>query len=235
MAKAQLLAEIRQRMDSACRRAQRSLSSVQLIGVSKTKPVADIEEFLGLGLEHFGENYLQEALPKITEVASFSRQAAQKPVWHFIGQLQSNKAKQIPGIFEWLHSLDSLSSAKKLSAAAQEKRLVQKCLIQINIDDESTKGGVSPAELPKFLESVVPLTGIQVQGLMCIPNPSLDRDIRIAFSALRKLMETVNQSNCYSSPLSELSMGMSDDFESAIEEGSTFIRVGTALFGERSK
>jgi pyridoxal phosphate enzyme (YggS family) len=233
MTKEQKLAEAHRRLESACQRSQRPVSAVKLIGISKTKPVSDILEFFQLGLDHFGENYLQEALPKVTEVAAKLTNSSRKPQWHYIGQLQSNKAKHIPGNFAWLHSLDSISSAKKLSAAAEEKGLSQKCLIQVNIENEPTKAGVAAVDLPKLLESFAPLSGIQVHGLMCIPNPSLERDIRIPFSSLRSLLEQVNRSGCYPLKLEELSMGMSEDFESAIEEGSTFVRVGTALFGER--
>jgi PLP dependent protein len=222
-------------MELACKKAGRSKEEVNLIGVSKTKPWQEIVEFIPLGLIQFGENYPQEAVAKVEEVNQWCADhvSPKKPIWHFIGHLQSNKAKLIAGKFEWIHSLDSLSTAQKISAASLNLKQKQKCLLQVNIDHEESKGGILPEQILSFLESLNTLEGIEISGLMCIPNPNIERDLRLPFSETRKLLEKINSSGAYRTKLTELSMGMSEDFAEAIEEGSTFVRIGTALFGER--
>jgi pyridoxal phosphate enzyme (YggS family) len=233
--KSERLLLIKNKIDLGCKKAGRSVDEVNLIGVSKTKTWQEIVEFIPLGLRQFGENYPQEAVAKIEKVKDWCTQNAisTTAIWHFIGHLQSNKAKLIAGKFEWIHSLDSLSTAQKISTASLQIGRKQKCLIQLNIDKEDSKGGILPDQIFSFLEELNPLEGIEVSGLMCIPNPNIERDLRFPFSETRKILEKINSCGAYKSKLKELSMGMSEDFASAIEEGSTFVRIGTALFGER--
>jgi len=228
--KAERLADIRAEVAEACGAAGRAPESVRLMGVSKTKPWEDVRAFANLGLADFGENYVQEALPKVAT----SREAGFKLRWHFIGSLQSNKAKLVAGEFLLFHALDSLSLAKKLGNAAAAKGAEQACLLEVNVDGEGTKGGVAAAELKAFLESLNGIAGLRVTGLMCIPAPPLPgRSAREPFAKLRELKDSVNAAGAYRLPLEELSMGMSADFKEAILEGSTYVRVGTALFGAR--
>ncbi|HEY8279553.1 MAG TPA: YggS family pyridoxal phosphate-dependent enzyme [Bdellovibrionota bacterium] len=229
--KQERLEEVRARIRAACARASRKESDVTLIAVSKTKPWEDIEAFASLGVREFGENYVQEALTK-QEVAK--KVGAPGIRWHLIGTLQSNKAKFVPGNFCLFHALNSASLAAKLDKAAGNAGIVQDCLFEVNVDLEATKGGVEEKLLAKILEEISPLKNIRVRGLMCIPAPIQGRDQHAPFRRLRELKERLNASNAYREKLTELSMGMSSDFEAAIEEGATFLRVGTTLFGERS-
>lgn len=261
MTKLERLQIVQEKILSACKRSGRTANDVTLVGVSKTKSAEEVFEFLSLGLKNFGENYLQEALPKIDTVANLSASHASStqastthasisyptshslpapcsvsmPHWHFIGQLQSNKAKLLPGKFEWVHSLDSSSSAKKISQQATTLGLRQKCLIQVNIDNEPTKAGVLPADVIQFMEEIGTLPGLDLRGLMCIPDPSSHQDPKNPFRELRNLLEKCRAHSENPNHFRELSMGMSHDFEAAIEEGSTFVRIGTSLFGERLK
>lgn len=236
MKKSERLEILNEKIQAACKRSGRALGDLTLVAVSKTKSAEDVADFLSLGVENFGENYLQEALPKIEAVAKLSKAAKlTNPNWHFIGQLQSNKAKLVTGNFSWIHSLDSLSSARKISQHATSLSIQQKCLIQVNVDAEATKGGVLPSDLSKFIAEVGQLSGIDLRGLMCIPDPQKHQDPRKPFQELRKLLEGCRALCANPNVFHELSMGMSHDFEAAIEEGSTFIRIGTSLFGERNK
>jgi pyridoxal phosphate enzyme (YggS family) len=212
-------AEIRE----ACQASGRRPEEVKLIAVSKTKSAGEIRALAGLGVRDFGENYVQEALPKLEALNELALG------WHFIGGLQSNKAKFIPGRFEWLHTLHSFSLAEKLHRAVGEGAPLN-CLVEVNIDEEGTKAGLRPEALPGFLESVSLLPSLQVQGLMCIPSTESPR---AAFARLRELREQANRAGAYPQTLTELSMGMSGDFGLAIREGATMVRIGTALFGER--
>jgi pyridoxal phosphate enzyme (YggS family) len=211
------LALVREEIQEACSAAGRKESEVRLVGASKTKPWTDIQAMLKAGLKDFGENYAQEALEKKEKVPGAE--------WHFIGTLQSNKAKLIPGNFSLFHGLHSLTVAKKIDQRAAELNLVQNCLVEVNINDENSKGGIGPDALPELLENFSSLKNIKVTGLMCIPDPN--KSARKAFSEMFKLKERLD--------LQELSMGMSHDFKDAILEGATIVRVGTALFGERSR
>ena len=226
--KQERLAKIQAEIRESCKIAGRDPNSVCLVAVSKTKPWQDISDFLALGQKDFGENYVQEALEKI----QCGRDAGQNPNWHFIGSLQSNKAKLIPGNFSLFHSLDSINLAQKLNKAAKEKTLVQKCLVQVNVDAEESKSGIAPQELLSFLEKLNSLAHLEILGLMSIPDPS-QASPRAPFSKVRALLEQANASSAYRFPLRELSMGMSSDFSAAILEGASIIRVGTSLFGPR--
>lgn len=222
------LAEVLERIRAACAEAGRPLDSVRLIGVSKRKSWAQVAEFISLGLRDFGENYVQEAVEKIEA----QRRSNLTCSWHFIGNLQSNKAKFLPGRFTLFHALDSASLAAKLNNAAAAAAVVQECLLEVNLHSQSSKGGVPAAELAQLLESLNGHANLHVRGLMCIPDPSAPA--RPAFGQLRELQDKMNASGAYRAKLTELSMGMSHDFADAIREGATFVRVGTALFGERS-
>ncbi len=223
------LEEVRTKIRSACRASGRKESDVTLVAVSKTKPWQDIEAFARLGILNFGENYVQEALKK-REMAQDA--GLNQLRWHLIGTLQSNKAKFIPGNFSVFHALDSINLAKKLNQAALQEGVIQECFLEVNVDEESTKGGFAEATLPESLEKANELTSLSITGLMCIPAP---RDTRKAFEKLRNLLDSLNDRGAYHSTLKNLSMGMSADFESAILEGSTHIRVGSTLFGKREK
>lgn len=233
--KAERLAAVRLAIAEACRAAGRREADVRLMGVSKTKPWEDVRDFAALGLRDFGENYVQEALPKLEASRGAGIWEALLR-WHFIGSLQSNKAKLVAGEFSLFHALDSLSLARKLGAAAVAKGREQDCLVEVNVDGEGSKGGVDPAALPSLLEELNGIAGIRISGLMCIPaSPLPGRSAREPFARLRGLLEATNKAGAYRLTLNELSMGMSADFAEAILEGSTYVRVGTALFGARER
>jgi PLP dependent protein len=223
------LEEVRSRIRSACKASGRLESKVTLIAASKTKSWEDIESFLLLGVKNFGENYVQEALKK---QASAKAAGLAEIKWHLIGTLQSNKAKLIPGKFAAFHALDSFSLAQKLDKAAAEVGAPLECFLEVNVDSEETKGGLTMESTVRLLEQARTLNNIFITGLMCIPAPG---DTRAAFSRLREHMERINEQDAYREPLRNLSMGMSADFESAILEGATHVRIGTTLFGERKK
>lgn len=221
------LEAVQSRILAACSQAGRAPGEVTLVAVSKTKPWTDIEAFYQLGVRDFGENYIQEAQVKQQRAV----QSGHKDIrWHLIGTLQSNKVKHVSGHFTLFHALDSFSLAEKLSKVGPLD-----CLVEVNVDAEISKGGVAAVSLPAFLETLSPLKNLRVRGLMCIPSTVQARDPREPFARLRELREQCNASGAYREKLTELSMGMSADFEAAILEGATFVRVGTTLFGERLK
>jgi PLP dependent protein len=207
------LAEVRERMDAACARSRRDPSSVTLVAVSKTKPVELLKEAIAAGQKSFGENYAQEFREKLDLLPGLD--------WHFIGALQTNKVKYVAGKAALVHTCDRLSLAAELSKrAAQEQRV----LLEVNIGREPQKAGVLPEEAAALLDQVRGLPRLRCEGLMCIPPA--EGESRVHFRALRELAETLG--------LRELSMGMSADYEAAIEEGATIVRVGTAIFGARA-
>lgn len=226
------LALVREKIREACQRSGREEREVTLIGAGKTKPWPELAAFAELGLKDFGENYVQEALEKQKAAAAAGMGQLR---WHLIGTLQSNKAKFVAGKFSLFHALDSFSLAQRLDKAAAAENVIQHCLLEVNIDQEASKGGLAESSLARFLEQLAPLKNILVTGLTCIPAPHPGRDPRVPFQALRQLRDRANESSSYRAPLKELSMGMSADFQAAIEEGATFVRVGTTLFGEREK
>lgn len=223
------LEELEARLLAACSQAGRPRDSVTLVAVGKTKPWENIEAFARLGVRDFGENYVQEAQVKQQRAVQAGLAGIR---WHLIGTLQSNKAKQVAGKFHLFHALGSLSLAEKLDKAAAAAHLVQDCLLEVNVDSEASKGGVAAGELPGLLEALSALPHLRVRGLMCIPAPG---STRAPFARLRELREELNASGTYREKLTELSMGMSADFEAAILEGATIVRVGSTLFGEREK
>jgi hypothetical protein len=209
--------------------AGRKPKDVRLIAVSKTHPRNAIESAVAAGQVEFGENTIQDALSKIPH---FTNRGL---VWHFIGHLQSNKAKFIPGNFQWLHSLDSTAIARRLSRAAVEKGVSVNSLIEVNVTRDPAKHGLDPDSVFPLIEEFLeqPLPGIDLRGLMCIgPHPASGPEIRAAFASLRKLRDEC-QVRFGLKGFTELSMGMSSDYAEAIKEGSTMVRIGTAIFGER--
>ncbi len=221
------LAEVRERIARAADRAGRRPGDVTLVAVSKTFPAEAVRAAYELGLREFGENRVQEFEAKHAKLADLDA------TWHLIGHLQSNKAKRASQLFNCVDSIDSLALAQKLDLAAdgQEKRLP--VLIEVHLGDEATKSGVAEAKLPQLAEDVSALAHLELRGLMTVPPYSEDAErVRPYFRRLRELRDELTRR--LGRPLPALSMGMSHDFEVAIEEGSTEIRVGTALFGQRS-
>lgn len=219
---AENIAKVRVRIREAEQAKNRTPDSVQLLAVSKTKPAAAIREAFACGLADFGENYLQEALLKQTELADLPL------TWHFIGPIQSNKTRPIAEHFDWVHSVDRLKVAQRLSEQRPANLPPLNVLLQVNVSGEDSKSGCSPAELPALAQAVAQLPHLKLRGLMAIPEPTEDVAAQhAAFARLRELMQALNLG------LDTLSMGMSHDLEAAIGEGATWVRIGTALFGAR--
>ena len=214
------LARVRERIARAAERAGRRPADVLLIGVSKTVDVARIRAAVAAGVTALGENRVQEAKAKIAELG-------RPATWHLIGHLQTNKVKDALELFDVIHSLDRLELARELERRAAARGQVVEALLQVNVAAEPSKGGVGPDAVSEALDVVGKLAHVRVRGLMTIP-PEVERaeDARPWFRRLRELAERHS--------LSELSMGMSGDFEVAVEEGATMVRVGTAIFGPRA-
>ncbi len=229
----QRLFEVQKRIAAACNRSGRAVADVTLIAVSKTFPFSRIEEAYSSGQYHFGENYMQDCLAKID-----AAEEAHIPLkWHFIGHLQRNKAKFYSSRFYLLHTLDSLALAQQLAKAALSSGFKARVLVQVNIGMETSKSGVAPVELFAFLDKLRYIDGLSVCGLMTIPPVTFNQEdsrpyYRELYNKFLQAKETI-YSDDYS--FKHLSMGMSNDFEIAIEEGATYVRVGSLLFGDRSK
>ena len=222
---ADALAAVRGRIDAACRRAGRSAGEVELIAVSKTVAADRLRELLALGHELLGENRVQEARAKIDEIGA-------GPRWHLIGHLQRNKARHAVGSFEMIHGVDDARLAIELDRRAAAAGIRQRILLQVNLSEETTKAGVDEAGLRALLEAVAGLDHLDLRGLMTIPPPVEEaEESRRWFARLRELQD--GAANHLGRVLPDLSMGMTDDFEVAVEEGATLVRVGRALFGER--
>jgi PLP dependent protein len=216
---------VRYRIDRAAEAAGRDPHSVTLVAVTKGKTAEIIRQTATAGVTDFGENYLKEALPKLTQLRDLPLN------WHFIGQIQSNKTRPIAESFGWVHSVDRLSVATRLSEQRPYHAAPLNVCIQVKLAEEPGKGGVSPEALPALARSLAPLPRLRLRGLMCVPPPQPDSAAeRAVFARLRELREQLNAGGL---ELDTLSMGMSADFESAIAEGATLVRVGTALFGAR--
>jgi PLP dependent protein len=223
---AENLAEVRERISQAIQKSGRDPDSVRLIAVSKQVDIAQIEEARTAGAVIFGENKVQDAVPKVDQIGTDGIS------WHFIGHLQKNKVKFLDERFDLIHSVDSLELAEKIAKQCQSENRVQRVLLQVNVAGETAKFGMEPGELEKQLMAFSSLKGIQVEGLMTIPPYDPDpENSRRHFSRLRELRDQCEKRLS----LPELSMGMSNDFEVAIEEGATLVRVGTAIFGARLK
>jgi len=220
---------VRQAIAEAARAANRSPEEIKLIAVTKTQSPDAVTAAVAAGIGDFGENTTQEALPKISRLASHSI------TWHFIGHLQTNKAKFIPGNFFWLHSLDNLGLARRLSRLAQEKKASINTLIEVNVSQDLRKHGIVPLALFDFIEKLIDenLPALPLRGLLTIgPYPASETEIRRCFATLRDLRDECRKR--FAVPdFTELSMGMSGDFIAAIKEGSTMVRIGTAIFGDR--
>ncbi|WP_224982753.1 YggS family pyridoxal phosphate-dependent enzyme [Geomonas agri] len=221
------LREIRERIAQAALRAGRDPGAVHLVAVSKTKPAAAIAEAFACGQVIFGENYVQELVAKQSELPA-------EISWHFIGSLQSNKVRQIAGKVDLVHSVDRLSLAREIDRQWGTLGKVCDILVQVNISREETKGGTSSDELLDLVREVAQLPNLKVKGLMTMP-PFFDdpEAARPYFRKLRELADEVRRAAIPGVEMQELSMGMSGDFEAAIEEGATLVRVGSALFGAR--
>ena len=216
------LSAISARIASAAQAAGRDPASVQLLAVSKTKPASAIREIHAAGVCDFGENYLQEALTKQQALGDLPL------IWHFIGPIQSNKTKAIAEHFDWVHSVDRLKIAQRLSEQRPAGLAPLNICLQVNVSGEDSKSGCAPADLPALAKAVAALPNLRLRGLMAIPEPTDDRSAQeAAFATLRQLQEGLGLG------LDTLSMGMSHDLEAAIAQGATWVRIGTALFGAR--
>ena len=218
---------VRNRIETATRDAGRSVDSVTLLGVSKGQSANSIRAVAEAGVRDIGESYLQEALGKIEELKDL-------PVtWHFIGRVQANKTRVIAGHFDWVHGVERLKIAERLSEQRPFHAPPLNVCLQVNIGGEESKGGVNVAELPALAAAVGVLPRLKLRGLMCIPPDEDDPTRqRMWFGAMRRALEELNVAGA---GLDTLSMGMSGDFEAAIAEGATIVRIGTALFGERPR
>lgn len=219
------IAKLRDRIRVASQKCGRDDNAITLLAVSKTRPAEAIREAAAAGVTHFGENYLQEALEKIEQLRDLPL------CWHFIGPIQSNKTRAIAEHFDWVHSVDRMKIAHRLSEQRPSDRSPLQICLQVNISAEASKAGVTLAELPELARRVASLPGLRLRGLMTIPAPAHDpAEQRKPFAALRHAMESLQEEL---PQLDTLSMGMSADLEAAIAEGATLVRVGTALFGPR--
>jgi pyridoxal phosphate enzyme (YggS family) len=219
---AENIAKVGVRIREAAQASQRDCATVGLLAVSKTKPAAAIREAFAAGTADFGENYLQEALEKQIELSDLPL------TWHFIGPIQSNKTKAIAEHFAWVHSVDRLKIAQRLSDQRPENLPALNICLQVNVSGEASKSGCNPDELHALAQAVTQLPNLRLRGLMTIPEPTDDpSEQRAAFARLRELQQGLNLG------LDTLSMGMSHDLEAAIAEGATWVRIGTALFGAR--
>lgn len=226
------LAQVRNRIAAAESRAGRPPGSVKLVAVSKKMPAGDVLAAMADGQIDFGENYAQELRDKRVQVDA-ERGALPSPAWHFIGPLQANKAKYVSGVATLIHSLDSMALLDEVNRRTPEGGQ-QRCLVQVNVAHEAQKKGVTPAELPSTLQHFANCPRLLCVGLMLIPPQDADPDAsRRHFRALRTLAERARANAPANVKLDELSMGMSHDLEVAIEEGATYVRVGTAIFGAR--
>jgi PLP dependent protein len=221
------LQEVKRRIAAACAAAGRPANSVTLLAVSKTKPESAVRDALAAGQQAFGENYVQEGLTKISALADLRPQIE----WHLVGPLQSNKTRAVAEAFDWVHSVDRLKVAERLSAQRPAALPPLNVCLQVNISGEASKSGLSVHELPAVAQAVAALPGLRLRGLMSIPEPVTDPQAQRA--PHRVLRELLTALNAHGLALDTLSMGMSDDLEAAVAEGATVVRVGSAIFGAR--
>jgi pyridoxal phosphate enzyme (YggS family) len=221
------LEEVRQRIAKAAADASRDASTVSLLAVSKTFPAEDVRAAFNAGQRAFGENYVQEAVAKIAELADLRSQIE----WHFIGPLQSNKTKVVAENFDWVHSVDRLKIAERLSDQRGNNMAALNVCLQVNVSGEASKSGVTPDETLALARAVAALPHLRLRGLMAIPEPAGTLDEQRA--PHRRLREIMNTLRAEGLELDTLSMGMSADIEAAILEGATMVRIGTAIFGAR--
>lgn len=216
------IAKVATRIREAAQAAARNPDEVHLLAVSKTQPAEAIRQACQAGLHDFGENYLQEALEKQADLADLPL------TWHFIGPIQSNKTKSIAEHFDWVHSVDRLKIAQRLSDQRPESLPPLNICLQVNVSGEASKSGCEPQDVPQLAQAIAALPRLRLRGLMAIPEPTDDpTEQRAAFARLHHLQAELQMD------LDTLSMGMSQDLEAAIAEGATWVRIGTALFGAR--
>lgn len=221
------IAEVQRRIDDACRRVGRNPDEVILIAVSKTRPAEDLLEAYNAGALHFGENKVQELIDKIPQMPLDIH-------WHMIGHLQRNKVKYIVGKTAIIHSVDSLRLAEEISKEAVRQNVTVQLLIEVNVAQEDSKFGLSVEETPEIAKEIAKLPGIQIKGLMTIaPYTENAENNRLYFRKLKQLSVDIKNKNIDNVSMDVLSMGMTGDYEVAVEEGATCVRVGTGIFGER--
>lgn len=219
------LASVRDRIAAACARVKRDPATVKLVAVTKTVPAPRVLEALAAGQDLFGENRVQEALGKIVEVGPEAH-------WHLVGSLQKNKVRHAVGAFELIHSVDDLELAREIAKRAATAGTVQPVLVQVNLSHEQTKSGTDETGAIPLVTAIHALSNVDVRGLMTIPPPADDPEASRPW--FRQLRELRNEAAARTGlPLHELSMGMSDDFEVAVEEGATLVRIGRSIFGAR--
>ncbi len=219
------LESVRSLITQATSDYHRPEDSVQLLAVSKTRTADDVMAAFNCGQRRFGESYLQEAITKIDQLREIDIE------WHFIGRIQGNKTRAVAENFDWVHSIDKLKHAQRLNVQRPDSMPPLNICLQINIDGEESKGGVRPEDTEEIIQQISQLPRLQLRGLMTLPSPSNNIDEqRVPFRRLRELRDRLATKGL---PLETLSMGMSDDMEAAIAEGSTIVRVGTAIFGPR--
>ena len=228
----QNLADIQERIARACDRVGRDPASVTLVAVTKTFPLHLVQEAYDVGLRHFGENKPQELQAKFEGLPG--RQAGGDATWHMIGHVQRNKAKDVVACADRVHAVDSLRLAKELDRRAQAAGRTVPCMVQLNVSGESAKFGIEPVDAPVFMAEAMRFKNLLFDGFMSLASPTDDPEtVRPEFRSLRETMERLRQSDDRFSSLTNLSMGMSGDYEIAIEEGATHVRIGSALFGAR--
>ncbi|WP_166171153.1 YggS family pyridoxal phosphate-dependent enzyme [Acinetobacter sp. SA01] len=215
--------QVIQQIEDACKHARRNVASVQLLAVSKTHPSGSLREMYQTGQRAFGENYLQEALDKIEALSDLDIE------WHFIGHVQRNKTKHLAEKFAWVHGVDRLIIAERLSSQREANQVPLNICLQVNIDAQDTKDGCQPGEVAELVKQISQLPHLKLRGLMVIPAPNNPQ----AFSDAKALFEAVKTEHAHPEDWDTLSMGMSGDMQEAIAAGSTMVRVGTALFGAR--
>ena len=221
------LDRVREQIATAVAKSGRSADEVELVAISKTHPAEKVREAIEAGQTLFGESRVREARAKIPELPSNIR-------WHFVGHLQKNKVRQALPIFEMIHSVDSLALAQDIDRIAEEEGLYPRVLLEVNVAGEGSKFGFAPGQLREQMEGLLMLPRLSMEGLMCIPPLAVEsEDSRKFFVEVRALRDSLEKE--FSLKLAHLSMGMTQDFSIGIEEGATLVRVGTAIFGERSK
>lgn len=220
------IAQVEQRIQAACERSGRRAGDVQMVAVTKYVSTEKTGQVLDAGLIHLGENRWQNAKDKWEALH-------QRGIWHFIGHLQTNKVKDVIGKFEYIHSLDRLSLAKELEKKAAELELIVKVFVQVNVSGEESKYGLAPEAVEDFFKALQQMPHLKVVGLMTMaPEVDEPEQTRPVFRGLRELKDRLNTLGCTAEPIAHLSMGMSGDFEIAVEEGATFVRLGSILVGK---
>jgi pyridoxal phosphate enzyme (YggS family) len=221
------LERVREQIAQAAAKAGRDVKDVELVAIAKTHPAEKVREAVEAGQTLFGESRVQEARAKITELSSNIR-------WHFVGHLQKNKVRQALPLFEMIHSVDSLALAQDINRIAEEEGLYPRVLLEVNVAGEGSKFGFGPANLREQMEALLALPRLSIEGLMCIPPLAVEsEDSQKFFVQVRELRDSLEKE--FNMKLPQLSMGMTQDFPIGIQEGATLVRVGTAIFGERSK